>query len=329
MISVFRMIVVTVLASASSFANAQALPAGPEQAYPAKEIRLVCPYAPGAGGDFITRALAQELSVNLGKPVIVENRPGANGIVGMGFVARSAPDGYTLVLAISSGWAINPNLYSKLPYDSVKDFAPIILLAGNPQFLVVHPSLPVKSVKELIVLAKARKAQLAYASAGSGSASHLASEALKTMTGTDILHVPYKGAGLAITDLISGQVQLSLMGWITIGPHVKTGRLRVLGVTSAKRSLLLPDLPAIAETVPGYDFSLWYGVAAPTGTSGEIIGRLNTEILRVLAARDFRQRIEAQAIEPIGSTPEKFGNYIKSEITKWGRVVKDSGAKSD
>ncbi|OGA50399.1 MAG: hypothetical protein A3F74_27325 [Betaproteobacteria bacterium RIFCSPLOWO2_12_FULL_62_58] len=329
MISVYRVIVVTVLAGASAFANAQAVSAGSGQDYPAKPIRLVLPYPPGGGADFIVRALAQKLTVNLGQQVIVENRPGASGIIGMELVAGSAADGYTLVLGLTAQYAVNPSLYSKLPYDPMKHFAPVILLAGNPQFLVVHPTLPAKSVKELIALAKARGGQLAFSSAGHGSASHLAGEALKTMAGIDIMHVPYKGAGLAITDLITGRVQLSFIGWITADPHVKTGKLRVLGVTTAKRSLRLPDLPAIAETLPGYDLSLWYGMAAPAGTPREIIARLNAEILRVLAAPDFRQRIEAQAIEPLGSTPEQFGDYIRSEIVKFGKIVKDSGAKID
>ncbi len=329
MISVYRVMVAAVLAGASAFANAQATATGPAQGYPGKPIRLVLVYPPGGGSDLIARPLAQKLTENLGQQVVVENRGGAGGNIGMEYVAKSAPDGYTLVLGLTAQFAVNPSLYPRLPYDPVKDFAPITLLIRNPYVLLVHPTLPPKSVKELITLAKARGGQLVYSSAGNGSGAHLSGETLKTMAGINIVHVPYKGAAPAITDLIAGHVQVSFVVWRTSGPHVKTGKLRALGVTTEKRSPVLPDLPAIAETLPGYDLPVWYGVVAPAGTPREIVGKVNTEILRVLGAPDFRQRMEAEAAEVIGGTPEQFGDYIRSEIVKWAKIVKDSGAKID
>ena len=319
MISVYRVFVAVALASASAFAHAQA--------YPARTIRMVVPYPAGGGGDLLARPLAQSLTESLGQQVIVENRGGAGGNLGMEFVAKSAPDGYTLVLALTAQYAVNPSLYPKLPYDPVKDYAPIALVVRNPYVISVHPALPVKSVKELIALAKARKGQLVFSSAGNGSGAHLCGEMMKTMARIDVVHVPYKGAAPAMTDLIAGQVQFSFLAWRSSGPQVKSGRLRALAVSTANRSPALPDLPAIAETLPGYDLPVWYAVAAPAGTPREIVTRLNAEILRVLATPDFRQRMEADAAEPIGGTPEQFGNYIRSEIAKYAKVVKDSGAK--
>ena len=299
------------------------------QSYPNKPIRLVLPYPPGGGTDVIARPLAQKLTENLGQQVIVDNRGGANGNIGMEFVAKSPPDGYTLLFALSAQFAVNPSLYPKLPYDPVRDYAPISLLANAPYLLIVHPSLPVKSVPELLAFVKQRPGQLAYSSAGNGSGAHLAGEMLRSLARVNFVHVPYKGIGLAMPDLIAGQVQLSFVTYTAAGPHVKTGRLRALGVTTAKRSPTLPDLPAIAESVPGYDSAVWYGFAAPAGTPGETVARLNSEVLRVLAAPDFRSRIMLEAVAPIGSTAEEFGSFIRSEIARWAQVVKDSGAKVD
>ena len=299
------------------------------QSYPNKPIRLVLPYPPGGGTDVIARPLAQKLTENLGQQVIVDNSGGANGNIGMEFVAKSPPDGYTLLFALSAQFAVNPSLYPKLPYDPVRDYAPISLLANAPYLLIVHPSLPVKSVPELLAFVKQRPGQLAYSSAGNGSGAHLAGEMLRSLARVNFVHVPYKGIGLAMPDLIAGQVQLSFVTYTAAGPHVKTGRLRALGVTTAKRSPTLPDLPAIAESVPGYDSAVWYGFAAPAGTPGETVARLNSEVLRVLAAPDFRSRIMLEAVAPIGSTAEEFGSFIRSEIARWAQVVKDSGAKVD
>jgi len=247
----------------------------------------------------------------------------------MEFVAKSPADGYTLLFALTAQYAVNPSLYPKLPYDPVRDYAPISLLANAPYLLVVHPALPAKSVAELVALVKARPGQLSYSSSGNGSGAHLAGEMLRSLARVEIVHVPYKGAGPAMPDLIAGQVQLSFITYTAAGPHIKTGRLRALGVTTAKRSPTLPDLPAIGETVAGYDSAVWYGFAAPAGTPPEIVSKLNTEVLRVLAAPDFRSRITLEAVSPIGSTPEEFGSFMKSEIVRWAKVVKDSGAKVD
>jgi tripartite-type tricarboxylate transporter receptor subunit TctC len=302
---------------------------GYAQGYPNKSIRLVVPYPPGGGTDVIARPLAQKLTENLGQQVIVDNRGGAGGNIGMEFVAKSAPDGYTLVVGLTAQLAVNPSLFPKLPYDPLKDFAPITLLGDQPYLLVVHPSVPAKSVKEFIALARARPGQLTYASSGNGSGAHLAGEMLKTMAHIDIVHVPYKGAGQAMPDFIAGQVQFSFITHTSSGPLVQSGRLRALGVTTVKRSPALPDLPAIAETVPGYDSAVWYGVLAPAGTPREIVARLNREILRVLGSPDFHQRFTMAAVAPIGSTPEQLGEYIKSEIARWAKLVKESGARID
>ena len=299
------------------------------QAYPSKPVRLVLPYPPGGGTDVIARPLAQKLSESLGQQVIVDNRGGAGGNIGMEFVAKAPPDGYTLLFALTAQYAVNPTLYPKLPYDPVKDYAHISLLANAPYLLVVHPSVPAKSVKELIALMKARPGQLAYASSGNGSGAHLAGEMLRSLAHVEMTHVPYKGAGPALPDLIAGQVQLSFVTYTAAGPHIKTGRLRALGVTTAKRSPSLPDLPAIAEAVPGYDSAVWYGFSAPAGTPAEVVAKLNSEVLRILAAPDFRNRITLEAVAPIGTSPEEFGNFVKSEIVRWAKVVKDSGAKVD
>jgi tripartite-type tricarboxylate transporter receptor subunit TctC len=306
--------------------------AGPAiaQPYPHKPIRLVIPYPPGGGSDTIGRPLAQKLSEGLGQQVVVENRGGANGNIGMEAVARSAPDGYTLVFALSAQLAINPGLYRKLPYDPVRDFAPISLLGAGGYILVVHPSLPVKSVKELITLAKARPNLIAYSSSGNGSGGHLAAELLSSMAGIRMLHVPYKGGGPALMDLIAGQVQVLFATQLASWPHVQSGRVRALAVSTAKRPASLPDLPTIAEAgVPGYDSGVWYGVLAPAGTPREVIMKLNGEIVRALNYPDYRGLLVNNTIEPIGSPPEQLGLYIKSELVKWAKVVKDANVRVD
>ncbi len=303
--------------------------AGAQPAYPQKPIRFVVPYTPGGGTDLMARALAQRMTESMGQSVIVENRAGAGGNLGMEFVARSSPDGYTIALALTAQYAVNPALYPKLPYDPVRDYAPIMLVARNPYVLIVHPTVPAKTMKELIALAKVRAGQLTFSSSGNGSGAHLSGEMLKTMAGINMLHIPYKGAGALLPDLIAGQTHLSFVTWSSVGQHVKSGRLRALGVTTAKRSPALPELPAIGETVAGYDLPVWYGIVAPAGTPREIVMRLNAEILRVINLPDFKQRIEADAVEPIGSSPEQLGDYIRSELVKWAKIVKDSGAKVD
>ena len=322
----YRLIFAAVLAAAGSSVAAQS---GTAPAYPSKVIRVVVPYAPGAGADLHARTLAQKMTENLGQAVIVENRSGANGIPAMELVAKSLPDGYTIVYALPAQYAVNPALYPRLPYDPVRDFDPIMLVVRTPLVLFAHPSVPVRSMKELVQLAKVRPGALTLASAGNGSAGHLCLEMFRTLTGTQILHVPYKGAAPSMVDLIAGHAQLSFLAWSTAGGYVKAGKLRALGVTQAKRATALPDLPAIAETLPGYDIANWYGVAGPKGMPRAVVTRLNAEIQRALNTPELRQGFEREAIEPIGGTPEAFGEYIKSEMVKWGKLVKASGVKID
>ncbi len=320
----------TMVAGAAVLALLHGMPAAAQTAaYPAKPIRFVVPYTPGGGTDLMARALAQRMTESMGQPVIVENRAGASGNLGMEFVARAAPDGYTIALALTAQYAVNPALYAKLPYDPVRDYAPVMLVARNPYVLVVHPTLPVKSTRELIALARARAGELTFSSSGNGSGAHLCGEMLKTMAKVNLLHIPYKGAGALLPDLIAGQTHLSFVTWSSVGPQVRGGRLRALGVTTEKRSPALPDLPALAETLPGFDLPVWYGIVAPAGTPRDIVARLNSEILKVINTPDFRQRIEIDAVEPIGSTPEQLGEYIRAELAKWAKIVRDSGAKVD
>jgi tripartite-type tricarboxylate transporter receptor subunit TctC len=300
------------------------------QAYPAKPIRMVLPYPPGGGSDTIGRPLAQKLSESLGQQVVVENRGGANGNIGMEHAARAAPDGYTIVFALTAQLAINPGLYSKVPYDPVKDFAPITLLGTGAYILVVHPSLPAKSVKQLVALAKAQPGSIAYSSSGNGSGGHLAAELLNSMAGIKMLHVPYKGGGPALVDLIAGQVQVLFSTQLASWPHIQSGRIRALAVSTAKRPASIPDLPTIAEAgLPGYDSGVWYGVLAPAGTPRDIITRLNGDVVRALNQPDYRSLLVNNAIDPIGSPPEQLGQYIKSELTKWAKVVKGAGVRVD
>ncbi len=321
-----RVIFAATLAAASPHVAAQA---GSPPAYPSKVIRVVVPYPAGAGADLHARVLSQKMTENLGQSVIVDNRGGANGIPAMELVAKSAPDGYTIVYALPAQYAVNPILYPKLSYDPVRDFEPVMLVVKTPLVLFAHPSVPAKSVRELIKLAKAKAGSLALASAGNGSAGHLCLEMFRIMAGANILHIPYKGAAPSMVDLIAGQAQLSFLAWSTAGGYVKPGKLRALGITSAQRAAVLPDLPSIAETLPGYDITNWYGVAGPKGMQKPVVARLNAEIQRALASPDLRQGFEKDAIEPIGSSPEAFGEYIKSEMVKWGKLVKSSGLKID
>jgi len=304
------------------------VPAAMAQEYPAKPVTFFVPFAAGSATDTLARSLGQGVTAETKQNVIIDNRPGAGGNIATELVAKAPADGYTLLVA-PSAFSVNPSLYPKLPYDPVKDFAPVALLVRNPYVLSVHPSLPVRSAKELIALAKTRAGQLVYSSAGNGSGAHLCGEMMKTMAGINVVHVPYKGAAPAITDLISGQVQYSFLAFRSSRPHIMSGRLRALAVSTANRSAALPDLPAVAETLPGYDLPVWYGVAAPAGTPREIVAKLNAEILRTLATPDSRKRMAMDAAEPIGGTPEQFGDYIRSEIVKYAKIVKESGAKID
>jgi len=297
------------------------------QSYPSKPVRLIVPFAPGGPADFQARLIAPKLTASWGQPVVVENRAGGNTIIATELTARSEPDGH-VVQVISAGFAINVSLYSKLPYDSLRDLAFVTQLTSGPAIVVVHPSLPVRSVKELIQLARSRPGQLTYASAGLPS--QLAVELSKVMTGTDLVHVPYKGAAPAMIDLIAGHVQVSFP---TIGgglPHAQAGRLRALATTGAKRPLAAPDLPTMMESgVPGYEATNWFGTAVPAKTPPAIVAKLSQDIGRVLHLPDVRERLLAQGMEPVSNTPEEFSTYVRSEMTKWAKVVKASGAKAE
>ena len=295
-------------------------------AYPAKPVRIVVPSSPGGGTDILARVLAQKLSESQGQQFVVENRPGAGQVIGIEAVARSAPDGYTLLMA-ASAIVINEVLYAKPPYDTLRDFVPVTLGASLPNILVVHPALPVKSVRELIALAKARPGQLNYSSAGSGTSPHLSMELFRLMAGITLTHVPYKGTGPATVDLVAGQVQLSMPNVLTALPQIKGGKLRGLGVTSAKRATGLPDIPAIAETLPGYEAIQWYGLLAPAGTPREIVNKVQAETARILVLPEVKARLAADGADAVGNRPEECAAYIRTEIAKWGKVVKAGGIK--
>ncbi|MCE2946365.1 MAG: tripartite tricarboxylate transporter substrate binding protein [bacterium] len=297
------------------------------QAWPAKTVRIVVPFTAGGTTDIIARLISARLSEALGQQFIVDNRAGVGGVLGMDIVAKAPPDGYTVVLGSTSSTAVNVGLYPKMPYDPLKDLAPIMQVATGPYVLAVHPALPAKDVAQLIALARARPGQLNFGSSGNGTALHLTAELLKSMTGTQMVHVPYKGASAAMPDLLSGQTQFMFSDMPLFAPHVKAGRLRVLAVTTARRSSVLPDLPPIADTVPGYEATSWYGFMAPAGTPREIIARFNAEVTKVLKLQDIRDRYRDLGIEPVSGTPEQFGAYIASEIRRWGAVIKSADVK--
>ncbi len=297
--------------------------------FPDKPMRVVVVYPPGGGIDILARALGQKLADVWGPPWIVDNRPGAGTTIAAGIVAKAPADGYTLLMTDVS-FAITPSLYAQLPYDAMKDFAPVSLLNLVTDVLVVHPSLPANSINELIAYAKANPGKVLYASAGNGTLNHLAPEMIKSMAGIDLVHVPYKGAVAALTDVISGREQMYIGALVSTLPHIKAGRLRALAITGKQRSAVLPDLPTAAESgLPGYDVSAWYGLLAPAGTPRAIIDRLNREVRKALQAPDILQRLAADGSEPVGSSPEEFRAFIRDEIAKWGKAVKAAGAKVD
>lgn len=299
------------------------------QSFPTKPIKIVATFNPGGASDILARLIAPKLAERLGQPVLVENRAGAGGNLGSDYVAKSAPDGHTLVVGYIGTHAVNPTLYPNIPFDAVKDFAPVAFLASIPSALVVHPSVEAKSVAELISLAKARPGRLNYGSGGSGTAPHLAAELFKTMTNVDMVHIPYKGSGPAVTDLLGGQISLMFNTMIQTIPHVQSGKLRALAVTSAKRSQAMPELPTLAESgLPGYEMVGWFGLLAPAGTPRDVVMKLNKEVNEILNLPDVKERLAALGSEPTDiTTPEQFGNYIKTEIAKWAKVIKASGMK--
>ena len=297
----------------------------PAQSYPSRPIRLIAPSSPGSGVDIVARIVGQKLSENLKQQVVIDNRAGAGANLGAEIAAKAAPDGYTLFMG-TPAHAINTSLYRRLNYDIVKDFAPISMVTSGQYVLVVHPSLPEKTVKELIALARARPGQLNYASAGNGNATHLAAELFKSLTKLNAVHVPYKGTGPALTDLIGGQVQFMFANLTAGLPHIKSGKLHALAVTGATRSPAAPAIPTMIESgVSGYTVTSWYGVLAPAGTSQEVINRLNGEIARVMHSPDMKDRLAGEGAEPVSSTPVEFAAFIKTEIAKWGKVIRGAG----
>ena len=300
------------------------------QTYPTRPVRLMFAQAPGSASDFISRVVGNALSEGLGQPVVIEARPGAGGVLGTEMAARSAPDGYTLVMGNNSSHGSNPAVYPKLPYDAVKDFAPISFVASVPYVLVVDPSLPASSVAELIALAKSRPGKLNYASAGNGSTHHFCGELLKSMSGIDMVHVPYKGSPPAIAGLLGGEVSLMFANVTDIGSQIRSGKVKALAVTTPKRAGLLPDVPTLSEAgLPGFEITSWFGLLVPAGTPAPIIARLNAEAARVLARADVRTTLAAQGLEVASSSPEQFGAHIRSEISKFSRIAKAAGIRAE
>jgi tripartite-type tricarboxylate transporter receptor subunit TctC len=300
-----------------------------QASYPAKTIRLVVPFAPGGPVDTLGRAMQPKLAEALGQQIVIDNRAGAGSTIGTDVVAKSPPDGYTLLLT-SSSIAINPSIYPKMPFDAARDLAPISQISTSSLIVVVHPSVPVRSVKELIALARARKGELVYASSGTGSAPHLAVELFAAMTGTKMVHVPHKGAAPATLDLLAGNVALMFNNLISAVPNVQSGRLRALAVTGSTRTPALPELPTVAESgVPNYEASTWYAMFVPANTPAPIVERLHRDVAAVAKSAEIRKQLTAVGIDPVGGTPEQLAKYLRSELLKWGKVAKASGAKAD
>ena len=314
------------MAGGALFVNAAAATA---QAYPSRPIRIVVPFGAGGGADLVTRFLAQRMTTALGTSVVVDNRPGGGGLIGTQIVATAAPDGYTLVEASATTLAVVP-MMTKAPYDALRDLAPITMMGAQPHVVVVHPSVPVKSLQELIAYAKAKPGTLNYASSGNGGPNHLGTELFKLDAGIQMTHIPYKGNGPALTDLLGGQVQVSLLTVAPSLPHIKAGKLRALAATSPERLPVLPDLPTVAELgFPNYEVRSWYGLLAPARTPRPIIARLHQEIASILKQPDAVEALKAQGVDPIGNTPSEFAAHIRNEITRWGRVVKALGLRLD
>ena len=299
------------------------------QTYPNKAIRIVVPYPPGGGADMTARPIAQKLSEHWGQPVVIDNRGGASGMIGADIVARAPPDGYTLMVSASAEAALNVALFPKMPYDPVRDFAPITLAIVIPMALVVHPSVPIKSVKEYIAIARAKPGSMTYGSAGTGSTHHFAGEWLKMLTKIDIVHVSYKGMGPAIIDLLGGQIPSGFATLLPAIQHMKAGKLRALAVTTQKRAPLLPDVPALAETLPGFDVTQWNAVWAPAAIPKDVLDKLSTEIMRIVQSPDYKARMTDQAAEAIGNSPSELAAFQKAEIDKYRKIAQQANIKVD
>jgi len=319
--SAFALLCITLAAIVTSAAAQQ---------YPVRPVRFVVPFAPGGSTDTLARTIGVKLADVLGQQVVVDNRPGGNGDIGMLIVAKAPADGYTILLGYIANLAIAPSLYAKMPYDPVTDYSPVTQVATSPNVLTAHPSVPAKGLKELVALAKAKPGQVNFASTGVASVGHLTGELLNNLAGMKMTHVPYKGGGQAIIDLLGGHVQVMFSGFSAAMPHIKSGKVRALAVTGAKRSPALPEVPTIAEQgFPGVEATAWYGVLAPAGTPKPIVTRLHGEIVKILKQSDVTERLGALGFEIVGGTPEQLGAYIRSEIKKWEKVVKASGAKPE
>jgi tripartite-type tricarboxylate transporter receptor subunit TctC len=300
-----------------------------QEAYPSRPLRFILPFPPGGGTDILGRLIAERLSANLGQPVVIENRGGAGGNVGASEAARAAPDGYTIVLAAPS-LAISPSLYSKLNYDPVKDFAPVSLVATVPNVMITHPSVAAQTLQDFIALARSHPGAMNFGSGGSGTSNHLAGELFSIVTGTKLVHVPYKGVNLAMNDVLSGQVHLVVIGIPAAAPHIKSGRLRALALIAPQRAPALPEVPTVAEAgLADFEVTTWYGVLAPAGTPRPIVARLNGELVKIMHAAEMKERLAGMATDALTSTPEEFAAYLKQEIAKWGDVVRRAGLKAD
>ena len=297
-----------------------------DKSYPTKPIRIIVPFAPGGPTDIVARTVGQQLNVSLGQPVVIDNRPGAGGVVGADLAAKSAPDGYTLLLCSTGAMAINPGLMTKMPYDALRDLAPITLVVTIPYLLLVNPSFPAQSVKDVLALARAKPGQLNYGSAGTGTTSHLAMELFRSMANIQVTHIPYKGSALAATDLVGGQLQLLFDAPPSSLPFVRSGKLRAIGISTLKRTALLPDMPTINEAgVPGYEVLTWSGICAPSGTPRPVITQLNRAIVDGVTSRETRERFVAIGADVVANSADECGRFIRAELTKWSRVIREAG----
>lgn len=316
------------LAAACLLAAASAVQADPA-AYPAKPVRLIVPFAPGGSTDVLARLLAAALVPELGQPVIVENKAGAGGNIGGDYVAKSAPDGYTLLIAAAGPTVINPSLYTKMPYDPAKDLRPVTLLIQESNLMAVHPKIPAKTVPEFIAYAKSRPNDVSFGSAGNGSPSHLAGEWFNQLTGTQMVHVPYKGTGPAMNDLLAGQIAMMIDNMPALWPHVQAGKLRALAVSTDKRATAAPEVPTVAESVKGFSFGAWKGLMVPAATPTAIVERLHAATTKALEKPELRKRLLALGAEPVGNTPAQFAELIKADTASWAALVKSTGTKLD